>query len=152
MSAHVSGADERRRVSHRTGAATLPRMLMPSLHRRLTAWLAVLALVMGSLAPALGQAVAVSSGQHDWVQVCSASGMFWVRADEDPANPNPPSAEFSTACPSCSLYGGAPGLPPGLLPGAVLSDGTSPPPGLRPCDPSASVWAPAQARAPPVSA
>jgi hypothetical protein len=88
--------------------------------RRLASWLAVLALVVNALAPALAQAVVTGSGQGDWVQVCSVTGVAWVRVDDglDAASrtagqpfghPGDPSS--SMKCPWCGLHGGAPGIP-----------------------------------------
>ena len=74
----------------------------------------MLAMLMGAFAPAVAQAVVASQGGEGWVQVCSASGMVWVKADglEDPAA-GKPMADASRHCPWCSLQG-ATGLPPSL--------------------------------------
>lgn len=87
-------------------------MLMSRFTRRFAAWLAMLAMLMGAFAPAVAQAVVASQGGEGWVQVCSASGMVWVKADglEDPAA-GKPMADASRHCPWCSLQGAA-GLPP----------------------------------------
>ncbi len=83
--------------------------------RRFAAWLAMFAMLLGSLAPAVAQAVVASQGGDGWVQVCSASGMLWVKSDgiEDPAA-GKPMADASLHCPWCSLQGAA-GLPPSPL-------------------------------------
>ena len=56
-------------------------MFLTRTTRRFATWLAMLAMVMGALAPTVAQAVVASQGGAGWVQVCSASGMVWVQAD-----------------------------------------------------------------------
>ena len=118
--------------------------------RRFAAWLAMLAMLMGALAPAVAQAVVVSQGGNGWVQVCSASGMVWVKADglEDPAA-SKPMADASRHCPWCSLQGAA-GLPPapGLQATRPIQPNDVPQPRIRSA--AASVpWPAALSRAPP---
>jgi hypothetical protein len=88
--------------------------------RRLASWLAVLALVVNALAPTLAQAVVTGSGQGDWVQVCSVTGVAWVRvgdgldaASRTAGQPFGHSGDPSSSmkCPWCGLHGGAPGMP-----------------------------------------
>ena len=50
-------------------------------HRRLAAWLAMLAMVMGALSPTLAHAWVAASGDEQWIEVCSASGMVWLKTD-----------------------------------------------------------------------
>ena len=82
-------------------------------NRSLTAWLAALAVLLGALAPAAAQVVADARGQH-WVQICSASGMAWVRLGADMAAdaklPGDPAGDGQRHCPWCQLGDGA-GLP-----------------------------------------
>ena len=63
---------------------------------RFAAWLAMLAMLLGALAPTVAQAVVAAQGGPGWVQVCSASGMVWVTPGALPANsavaPNSPMA------------------------------------------------------------
>jgi hypothetical protein len=124
--------------------------------RRLTTWLALLAMVLGALAPTVAQAVVAASDRAEWIEVCGASGMVWVQVEaEDGSLATHPGqgsmADGSQHCPWCSLHGGAAGLP--VVP--VVSD---PPPGLAgplptadPVSPRPATWAPPQARAPPLS-
>lgn len=81
--------------------------------RRFAAWLAMLAMLLGALAPTVAQAVVAAKGGPDWVQVCSASGMVWVQADALDDTPDGQKAITDAArhCPWCSLQG-ATGLPP----------------------------------------
>lgn len=85
------------------------------LHRwlsRTTAWIATLAVCFGALAPTLSQAAlkAHGEGAGHWVQICSASGITWVRADAADAGGEHPGATFT--CPWGVITGGAAGLPP----------------------------------------
>lgn len=80
--------------------------------RKCTAWIALLAACFGALAPTLSQAAlkAQGDGGH-WVQVCSASGVTWVRADTGEAAGDHPSGAALT-CPWGVISGGAAGMPP----------------------------------------
>jgi hypothetical protein len=51
------------------------------LHRRV-AWLALCALLFGSLAPSLAQAAAAFTGKS-WVEICSATGATRIQVDAD---------------------------------------------------------------------
>jgi len=118
--------------------------------RRFAAWLAMFAMLLGALAPAVAQAVVASKGGDGWVQVCSASGMVWVKSDglEDPAA-GKPMADASRHCPWCSLQGSA-GLPPEPLMAVALQRDPAATPAAR--FHSAAPFAPwpaALSRAPP---
>jgi hypothetical protein len=132
-------------------------MVFVRAHRRLVAWLAVAALGLGALAPTLAHALVRAGDGATWVQVCSSTGMFWVRADgggtlaatgEVPAEGSPPLAHL-VACPWCVATGDA-AAPP--LPGMALTvDGW---PGLWPHAqaltlPRAGHWTLPPSRAPP---
>ncbi len=80
--------------------------------RRIAAWLAMLAVLLGALAPGVAQALVAAQGGSGWMQVCSASGMVWVQSDavDDPAA-GKPLTDASRHCPWCSPQGAA-GLPP----------------------------------------
>ena len=59
-------------------------MFARPLHRRLIAWLAAMALMLGSLLPVLSHAVVVAPSQgQGWVEVCTVSGMAWVKQVTD---------------------------------------------------------------------
>ncbi len=80
--------------------------------RKGTAWIALLAVCFGALAPTVSQAAlkARGDGGH-WVQICSASGITWVRADTGERADGHP-AETGFTCPWGVISGGAAGLPP----------------------------------------
>ncbi len=80
--------------------------------RKCTAWIALLAVCFGALAPALSQAALKANGNDaHWVQICSASGITWVRADTGEAAGQHP-GEGAITCPWGAITGGAAGLPP----------------------------------------
>ena len=126
------------------------------LHRRLSAWLAMLALVLGALAPTVTQAM-VSGGERDgWLQICSVSGMVWVKADaatpddQAPAS-NAPQGNTSQPCAWCTLHGGMAGLPAADQLSTLPAQPTELPPAFFFAPPAATVWLPAQSRAPPLA-
>lgn len=127
-------------------------------YRRFTAALALLAMVLSVLVPTVAQAVVHASGQAQWVQVCSASGMVWVKAsDADSAepgaqDPSKPMGGMSEPCPWCAVHGGAAGVPPptAAFVGAIAA--AEPPPAFLFSATVSGVWAVAHARAPPAAA
>lgn len=129
-------------------------MFLSRVHRRFTAWLAVLAMVLGALAPTVAQAVVASSDRAGWVQVCSVSGMIWVQADTGTPSsdsPSAPVADVSMHCPWCTLHGGAADLPPVSLMAEPLPRQTEPPPDFFRAVTLTGTWAVAHARAPPLA-
>lgn len=127
------------------------------LHRRFTAWLAMLALVLGALAPTVTQAMVADGERDGWLQICSVSGMVWVKADAaQPDDPQPgsgaPQGQASQQCAWCTLHGGAAGLPAADLPPVLPAQLTELPPAFFFEPTAAAVWAPAQSRAPPLAA
>jgi len=120
------------------------------IHRRFTAWLAMLALVMSALAPTVSQAVVMSSERGDWLEVCTTTGVMWVKADSAAADDGAmPMAGHEQGCDICPHT--VTGAPP------VLTAITAPvmgQPSLRFDSLASSVhtavpWAAAQSRAPP---
>ena len=129
-------------------------MLFTRSTHRLTAWLALLAMLWGALAPTLAQAAVASSGSPAWVEVCSTSGVVWVRVDagnESPASTPAPMQGASSSCAWC-LPQGAMGLPPTATETVVAVQAPDAVPGVafESILPSA-VWSTAQSRAPPLA-
>lgn len=130
-------------------------MSLLRVHRRFIALLALVAMLVGVLAPTVAQAVVVGSDRSGWVEVCSVSGMVWVKADTgEPSDRSleggGPSSDAMQHCPWCTLHGGVAGLPPSdsmLLPSQRLTDLPS---AFYFAPLAATVWAPAQSRAPPL--
>lgn len=131
-------------------------MRFPRTTRRFAAWLAMLAMLLGALAPTVAQAVVAAQGGPGWVQVCSASGMVWVQADAIDGDNNAVAdvgksmADASRHCPWCSLHG-AVGLPPATVHTPLLAPSAEPPTeSIRSALP-APPWPAAQSRAPPTA-
>jgi len=121
------------------------------LHRRFAAWLAIWALLVAALWPALVQATVGGADKADWIEVCSHSGMVWVKADGSSESEGHAGADASQHCPWCSLHGGS-GLPPtdAVTVGPVAGASEVPAlhtPAPRPAQPLAT-----RSRAPPTAA
>jgi len=132
-------------------------MFWSRLHRRLTAWVALLALVFGALAPTVTQAMVAGGDRADWLQVCSVSGMVWVQADtgevrDQQPDGGSPMGDASQHCPWCTLHGGVAGLPTAPHSIDLPPRLTDLPPAFYRAPLAATVWAPAQSRAPPLTA
>lgn len=119
----------------------------------------MLAMVLGALAPTVAQAMVAASGQGEWVEVCSASGMVWLKADaaadvEKNAGgaqaPASPMADMVKHCAWCSLHGAAAGLPPSVSVDQAFPPVTHSLPAFAGASLSRLAWRSAQARAPPL--
>ncbi len=129
-------------------------MFLTRLHRRLTAWVALFALVLGALAPTVTQAMVAAGDRGDWLEVCSVSGMVWVQADtgevsQQQPDGSAPDSGASPHCPWCTLHGGAAGLPTAALQPDLPARLTDLPPAFYQAPLATTIWAPAQSRAPP---
>ncbi|MDD2547747.1 MAG: DUF2946 family protein [Burkholderiaceae bacterium] len=132
------------------------------MHRHLTAWLAALALLIGSLLPVLSHAVVAQTAQdaQSWVEVCTVSGMAWVRALEVDTDQARASADHSTddtsvpsrlmgACDGCSGHAPLLGVPP-LAAVSLLPIGPAAlPQAFLQAPRTLFVWVSAHSRAPP---
>jgi hypothetical protein len=128
-------------------------MLFTRSTHQLTAWLAMFAMLWSAIAPTLAQAAVASSGSPAWVEVCSTSGVVWVRVDnaaDASTTESAPMAKAASGCAWCLLQGSADVPPthattalvtqaPGALPGGMFAS-------IVP----AAVWSAAQSRAPPL--
>ena len=117
------------------------------LHRRFSAWLALLALLLGTLAPVATQAMVAGSDRAGWVQICSVSGMTWVQLDaSDEGAPTGNAA--GSGCTWCAGHA-AGGLPPTPLRWMPPSSAAVAPTQAIGSAVLVSVWTPLQSRAPP---
>ena len=119
--------------------------------RLFTSWLAVLAILMVTLAPSISQALGGKYGAS-WVEVCSTVGSKWVQADGGATEPAPASsdAHLLEHCPYCSLHANAIALPPaarGLTGAPALSHAV--PTAFLAAPRTLHAWVSAQPRAPP---
>lgn len=79
--------------------------------RLLTTWIAILAVLMASLAPSVSHALGLSNGAS-WIEVCTAQGSKWQQSDSDDSRSAPAAAHVLEHCPYCSIHAPALGLPP----------------------------------------
>ena len=91
--------------------------MMLSMRPRLwTTWLALWAMVLGVCMPTLSQAAVQLTDRQGWVEVCTSTGMVWVRADMAASGTEPPTspseATTHVGCTWCLAAGGQPALPP----------------------------------------
>lgn len=114
-------------------------------------------MVLSALAPTVAQAMVAVAEKGQWVEVCSASGMVWLKADgTDAANDSAPVqgqsvADMGKHCPWCSFHGAVAGLPPPVTSAPLLVDLTQ---ALTAPAPLAWIHKPprsTQARAPPAA-
>ena len=116
----------------------------------------MMAMVLSALAPTLAHAWVSAADEGQWIEVCSASGMVWLRADGSDApadasgNPDMPMADMAQHCPWCSLHGAASGLPPGMPVAFVAAQADAEIPVWRGSALAVQVLSGALARAPPL--
>jgi hypothetical protein len=122
--------------------------------RQLAAWLAMLAILMASLAPSVSHALGLTRGAS-WIEVCSAQGSRWVKGDSSDPRSNesgsvPAAAHLLDHCPCCSVHMPAWGLPPAreVVPLAPGPEDELPPAFLA-ARLTPHAWVTAQPRAPP---
>ena len=127
---------------------------MKRISRRLTAWIACLAILMASFVPSISHALAATSGAGTpWGEVCTSVGASLVKAGLA-RNPLPASSDQKTIhlehCPFCLTHAGAMALPSAANSMLPALSASYPLPTLfyqssRPL----FAWSAAQARAPP---
>lgn len=119
-------------------------------HRRLTSWIAALAVLLASLAPSLSQALASATGL-DWIEVCTAQGSKWIQAGDDGTERAPGAAHGLEHCPYCSLHTPTLGLPPApRLDALPLRLSHAIPRAFLAAPQTPHAWVSAQPRAPPL--
>lgn len=143
------------------GAGKLRQMFTVRAHHRLTAWLAALAVLWGCLLPVMSHAVVAQQvGDKSWVEVCTATGMAWVKSADaglasaagSPQGDTGSGISLAT-CDWCATHSPLAGLPTVLQPlAAPLTVGTDVPAAFLHAPRPLFVWAAAHSRAPPVSA
>lgn len=118
-------------------------------HRRLISWIAALAILLASLAPALSHALAPATGTN-WIEICTTQGSKWIKASQDGSERAPASAHVVDHCPYCSLQTPTLGLPPAHhLAQLPLGLSHEVPPAFLSAPYTLQAWVSAQPRAPP---
>lgn len=84
--------------------------------RQLSLWLAIVAVLMGALAPSVSMALGGNGANNStaWAEVCTSSGFQPVAPTGEPASPDSAHQLFEH-CPYCSLHTPTLGLPPADL-------------------------------------
>lgn len=121
-------------------------MLQHHHHRRLAAWVSLVAMLLATLAPGIARALALAQADvAPWGRICSVGA-----GDDSGGTPADPAAHLLDHCPLCSPHGNSLGLPPARLAVAAapgLADGV--PPLRLHSERAPQAWASAQPRAPP---
>lgn len=136
-----------------------------TLRQRISAWVALVLVVVQAMLPVLSHAVVSQAAQEQgWVEVCTVSGMAWVRltstaaptdvADAaDESAPSPLSSLASRGCEWCATHHPLTALPPASFASPIAaSNWASHPPAFFHAPRLLAVWASAHSRAPPVLA
>jgi hypothetical protein len=126
-------------------------MLTSARHRRVTAWIAMIAMLAFALVPTLSRAMAFADDSGRWAEVCTPQGMKLVQlADDGNPDSTAPQALSVDHCGFCSLTtdGAA------LLPASATLPSLQPPASALPAaflhaPRTLHAWASAQPRAPP---
>jgi len=121
--------------------------------RSVTTWIAMFAILLGALAPALSHALSQPGNGKRMVQVCTVAGMKMVAVDDAAGQGKTDDASLFPAerCPFCATHANLPALPSSPLPPFALSSGAGSFPSLFFSAPQPLfVWAASQPRAPPL--
>jgi hypothetical protein len=137
---------------------------MQRFRQRLYAWIAIFAMALSALAPAVSRAMGPDENGRYLIQLCSAAGVEWVELSADEAAFYGDTGAVSGGqeggkpsvldqCPYCSAYFGS-GLPPpaGLPMVFAVSGGTVMPTLFFVAPRPLFVWSPSYPRAPPARA
>lgn len=123
-------------------------------HRRLTAWVALVAMLAFALVPTLSRAMAFASGDSTWAQICTPQGMRLVATaatgGADPADAPLQAAVSLDHCAFCSMASdGAVPLPAGTALPPLPLRSAEPPRLFLQAAVTLPVWRSAQPRGPP---
>lgn len=127
-------------------------MSASQLRRRCIAFLAMLAVAFGALAPTLAQAVVAAGSQDAFMEVCTSTGMLMTvqtGADTQPYGRGDALADMQKPCTWCGMHGAL--APPAALPLLSLLPGAQDMPAAFYRDgPRPAIWLGAHTRAPPL--
>lgn len=128
---------------------TLPAVSAARLHRRLTAWIALVAMLAFAVVPTVSRAMAYATGSSTWAEICTPQGMKLVAAADGDEAPVQAGAHLDH-CALCGLStDGAAPLPAVPVP-LLVPVGSAEVPRLFPqAARTLHVWRSAQPRAPP---
>ncbi len=130
-------------------------MWMKRTRKKLTAVIAVFAILLVSLAPSISHALAAANGNSEiWVEICSATGSRMVKLDDtalpDPGKPEPAASHVANCLYCLTHVDSLAPLPETRIVVPVLSLETDLPPLYFNSPRPLFIWAKGQPRAPPV--
>ncbi|ALV05210.1 DUF2946 domain-containing protein [Roseateles depolymerans] len=116
--------------------------------KRLTLWMALVAILMMAVAPLVSQVV---GADREWQEICGVGGARWVQTSTaDPGQDLPQSpAHLLDHCPYCSLHADALGMPPSPLAALPALPAHTLPPAFLQAPYTLHAWLTAQPRGPP---
>lgn len=126
-------------------------MFAARFHRRCIAFLAMLAVAFGALAPTLAQAVVAAGSQDAIMEVCTSTGMLMVQTGGETPSPEDGNAlaDMQKPCTWCGMHGAL--APPAVLPLLPLLHAAQDMPAAFYRDgPRPAIWLGALTRAPPL--
>lgn len=127
-------------------------MLTSVRHRRVTAWIAMVAMLAFALVPTLSRAMAFAEGGSLWVEVCTPQGMKLV-STVNTGEDAPQATLQLDPCGFCSLAAnGAAPLPSAAAPALLPLPSAAPPALFLHAPRTLHAWVQAQPRAPPARA
>lgn len=123
-------------------------MLIRRSTRRITAWLAMLVLVLNTLTPLAAQVMLAPAGPGDVIEICTSTGMMRVALGEQDDSGQPGSTQMQE-CPCCLLHGGQAWLPPTPVIFPPVPRYAAMPPAFYQAADTSAVWLAALSRGPP---
>ena len=126
-------------------------MRLHRLGRKISSWMALVAIVMAAIAPTISHALQ-GEGTTGWIELCSALGSRWVRPGNLNAGTDSPPVSALHAvehCPYCSLQSVALASPPAAVGVNLLSLKFEPPAAAAAALRAPAAWRSAQPRGPP---
>ncbi|PRD65845.1 DUF2946 domain-containing protein [Malikia granosa] len=118
--------------------------------RRITAWLAMLVLVLNALTPLAAQAMWASGQATNMVEVCTSTGMVRVAIDAADDLDDAGSSAFAQSCPFCLLHDGQAMPPPSATAFPLTESYAGMPPAFYQATHTSAVWLAALSRGPPL--
>ena len=116
--------------------------------RRITAWLAMLVLLLNALMPLAAQAMWSAGDRAEMVEICTSTGMVRV-AIATPDDPDDPGSASAQSCPFCLLHDGQAMLPITLPALPLTQSYAGMPPAFYQAAQTSAVWLTALSRGPP---
>lgn len=131
--------------------ATLRRVNSARRHRRLTAWIALFAMLAFALVPTVSRAMSFVHGGSAWAEICTPQGMKVVALADGEEAPVQASGHHLDHCAFCGLAGdGAAPWPSPPVSAPLRLAGTEVPRLFLQAAHTPFAWRSASARAPPI--